>query len=135
MFGWHPHSEPLPAALDYLPRLRVGNPSDQWLIHQLAKILLVETHQNAVGNHRERRVALRVRDQRLLAEGVADAELGQLEAAAIERGLARNQAFAADDRVEVVALGALLNDGLPGAAVHALHAHEDRLDVGRWDAV
>ncbi len=62
-------------------------------------------------------------------------ELGELDALAAERGLAGHRALALHDDVEVVALVTLLDDHLALPARHALQALEDRLDVGRRNAL
>ena len=73
--------------------------------------------------------------KRLLAETVAGSELGELDAFLVERRLAGHDAFAGDHDVEVIALGALLDHDVALAVVDALHAHENRLDVGGRDAM
>ena len=76
---------------------------------------MLQAHQHAVGQHRDRGVALGLGDQRFLAEGVAHAELGQLDAFRFS-GVSRvTDARAVDDGVEVVALVALADDDVAGA--------------------
>ena len=65
--------------------------------------------------HRDGRVALGLGDQRFFAERVAHAELGELDAFLVERRLARDDALAVHDGVEVVAFVALLDDDFAGA--------------------
>ena len=84
-----------PPRCDDLARLLVAHPLQQRLVHELAEILLVEAHEHAVGQHGDGGVALGFGDQRFFAEGVADAELGELDAFAVERRLARHDALAA----------------------------------------
>jgi len=62
----------------------------QWLVHQLEKVLLAETHQHPIGEHAHRGVALDIGNQRLLAECVGDTELGKLQAGAA-RDMARRR--------------------------------------------
>ena len=93
------------------------DPAQQRLVHEVAEVLLVEPHQHAVGEHGHRGIALGLGDQRLLAEGVTDAELGELDAFLVERRLARHQAAALHDGVEVVAFVTLLDDDFAGAVL------------------
>ena len=62
-------------------------------------------------------------------------QFGQADAFLVERRLAGDDATAAGDDVEKVAVVALFDDDVAGFVVHLLHAHEDGLDIGRRNLV
>src|SRR6202021_4123755 len=121
--------------IDAFPAYFLVDSLYQRLIEQRLKVIFARTRQGTVGGHGYGGVALGLGNQGLLAEAVARAQFRELDAFLVQRRLARHDAFAGDDHVEEVALGALFDDDIAGAVVDALHAHEDGLDVRRRDAV
>ncbi len=103
-------SSHLPPRGDDFPRLVVIHPLQQGLVQQCLKIIFAESHQRAFGGHGHGGIALRLRDQGLLAEAVARPQFGELDAFLVQRRLARHDAFAGHHDVEVIAFGALLDD-------------------------
>ena len=74
------HIQPTAALRNDLARLIVAHPLQQGLVQQLWKSFLPSRIENAVGQHGDCGIALGFGDQRLFAECIADAELGELDA-------------------------------------------------------
>ena len=85
--------------------------------------------------HRYRCVALSVGNQCFFAERVTDLQFGQLDAFLAKRGFARYQRRAANQHVKIIAFGSLLEDDVTRTVIDLLHAHEDRLNIGRRNLV
>ena len=96
----------------------------------MIEVFLRQPHEQPVAFHDDGGVAFAFRQQRLLAEGIAIAQLREGDPGSGGRG-ARDLTFAMADDVVVVTVIALLHDDLLRLDGQLMKAHEHVLDVRR----
>src|SRR5215510_1184018 len=121
--------DPLAARRDLRARVLHGHALEQRLLEQLVEVVLREPEQRALGQHRHGGVALRVRDQRLLAERVAALELGEVHRYAADVSL--DAALPRLEDVVEIASVPFADDDLATLRAHALEALQHLVDVRR----
>ena len=103
------------------------------LFDELDEIVLGKAHELAICGHGNGGVALGARDQSLLTEAVAIAQLRELDGFAAGGCFTCHLAASSLNDVVVVARVSLLHHDAASLELHRFHDCEDALNIGRWD--
>ena len=124
------HVQPLPALLYQSQRLFISQRLQGRLFDQFHEIILGQPHHHAIALHGDRGVALRIGDQRLLAEAVADPEFGNLDIIAPGGGFSGHGAATLGDNIVIIAGIALPDDDRAGLIFNRLQPGKQLLNIG-----